>query len=71
MSKPYNRILVEFDFLIDLDLGLFKYIKAEYNNPNFVDQNIIRMHNEKEIEHIYKDARKIYNEYLDLSEAFQ
>ena len=28
-------------------------------------------HNEKEIEHIYKDARKIYNEYLDLSEAFQ
>ena len=49
MSKPYNRILVEFDFLIDLDLGLFKYIKAEYNNPNFVDQNIIRMHNEKEI----------------------
>ena len=27
--------------------------------------------NEKEIEHIYKDARKIYNEYLDLSEAFQ
>jgi hypothetical protein len=27
-------------------------------------------HNEKEIEHIYKDARKIYNEYLDLSEYF-
>lgn len=23
-------------------------------------------HNAKEIEHIYKDARKIYNEYLDL-----
>ena len=31
----------------------------------------LAMHNEKEIEHIYKDARKIYNEYLDLSEAFQ
>ena len=27
-------------------------------------------HNEKEIEHIYKDARKIYNEYLDLCEHF-
>ncbi len=28
-------------------------------------------HNEKEIEHIYKDARKIYNEYLDLCEHFR
>jgi hypothetical protein len=27
-------------------------------------------YNEKEIEHIYKDARKIYNEYLDMMEAF-
>ena len=27
-------------------------------------------HNAKEIEHIYKDARKIYNEYLDLREHF-
>ena len=27
-------------------------------------------HNEKEITHIYKDARKIYNEYLDLCEHF-
>ena len=27
-------------------------------------------YNEKEIEHIYKDARKIYNEYLDLAEHF-
>ena len=28
-------------------------------------------HNAKEIEHIYKDARKIYNEYLDLREHFR
>ena len=27
-------------------------------------------YNEKEIEHIYKDARKIYNEYLDIAEYF-
>ena len=27
-------------------------------------------HNAKEIKHIYKDARKIYNEYLDLAEYF-
>lgn len=49
MDKAYNRILVEFDFLIDLDLGLFKYIKAEYNNPDYIDQNIIQMHDEKQI----------------------
>ena len=28
-------------------------------------------HNSKEIAHIYKDARKIYNEYLDLCEHFR
>lgn len=49
MGQPYNRILVEFGFLIDLDLGIFKYIKDKYNNPEYVDQNIIRMHDEKEI----------------------
>ena len=26
-------------------------------------------YNEKEIEHIYKDARKLYNEYLDICES--
>lgn len=28
-------------------------------------------YNAKEIEHIYEDARKIYNEYLDLCERFR
>ena len=32
--------------------------------------NYLEKHNAKEIEHIYKDARKIYNEYLDLAEHF-
>ena len=31
----YNRILVEFEFLIDLDVAIFKFIRAEYNNLKF------------------------------------
>ena len=45
----YNRILVEFEFLIDLDVAIFKFIRAEYNNLKFVDQNIIKINNEDEI----------------------
>ena len=32
--------------------------------------NYLSKYNAKEIKHIYKDARKIYNEYLDLAEHF-
>ena len=49
MERAYNKILVEFDMLIDLDLAIFKYIKDKYNNPNYVDQNIIKMHDERQI----------------------
>ena len=49
MVKKYNNILVEFDFLIDLDLAMFKLIKAEYNNPDYVNQKLIRMSNECDI----------------------
>ena len=49
MERAYNRILVEFDMLIDLDLAIFKYIKDKYNNPTYVDQNIIKMHDERQI----------------------
>ena len=49
METAYNRILVEFDMLVDLDLAIFKYIKDKYNNPDYVDQNIIKMHDERQI----------------------
>lgn len=49
METAYNRILVEFDILVDLDLAIFKYIKDKYNNPDYVDQNIIKMNDEKQI----------------------
>ena len=45
----YNEILVDFNFLVDLDLAMFKFIKTEYNNPTFVDQKIISLQDEKEI----------------------
>lgn len=45
----YNKILVEFDFLIDLDLAMYKFIRCELNNPEFVDQKFINMNEEKDI----------------------
>ena len=45
----YNRILVEFEFLIDLDVAIFKFIRSEYNNLKFVDQDIIKINNANSI----------------------
>lgn len=49
MDGKYNKILVEFDFLIDLDMAMFKLIKAEYNNTLYVDQEKMRLTDEKKI----------------------
>ena len=54
----YNEILVDFNFLVDLDLAMFKFIKTEYNNPKFVDQKILSLQDEKEIIQLllYRDS---------------
>lgn len=49
MSKNYNSILIEFEVVIDLDLALFKFIKEKYNNPTYINQDIISMNDESEI----------------------
>lgn len=45
----YNKILAEFEFLVDLDMAIFKYIKEEFNNPQYVNQGIINLNDENEI----------------------
>lgn len=47
--KKDNSLLVEFSFVVDLDMAIFKLIRSKYNNPEYVDQNIIRTNDEKEI----------------------
>lgn len=37
----YNSILVDFDSLIDTDLGLLRLIKNEYNNPKYLDSDYL------------------------------
>lgn len=37
----YNNILVDFDSLIDTDLGLLRLIKNEYNNPKYLDSDYL------------------------------
>ena len=48
-KKVYNELLVEFEFLIDLDMALFKLIKEKYNNKDLVKQDIISINDETEI----------------------
>ena len=38
-----NRILVEFDVVIDIDLAIMKLIQEKYNNPKFIKQNIMSL----------------------------
>ena len=47
-----NELLVEFEFLVDLDLAMYKFIKDKYANSDYVDQSFINEDNENII--IYK-----------------
>lgn len=44
-----NKLLVEFEFVIDLDLAMYKFIRENYSNSEYVDQEFIHLMNEKEI----------------------
>ena len=48
-ERGKNELLVEFNFLVDLDMALFRYIQANYSNSKYVDQRIINMKNEYRI----------------------
>lgn len=45
-EKRFIRVLVEFEFIIDLDLAIFKLIRDKYNNPDIINQDIINNFNE-------------------------
>ena len=45
-DKRIIRILVEFEFIIDLDLAMFKLIRDKYNNPDLIKQDVINTYNE-------------------------
>ena len=33
--KKDNSLLVEFSFVVDLDMAIFKLIRSKYNNPEY------------------------------------
>lgn len=49
MLRKDNVILANFDFLVDLDIAMFKFIKKYYRNSQYVDQKIINMEDENDI----------------------
>ena len=44
-----NNLLVEFEFVIDLDLALFKFIKANYKSSPYINGEFIKLRDEREI----------------------
>lgn len=45
-KKNDNELLVEFEFLVDLDIAMFKYIQSNFSDSEYVDKKIIRMRND-------------------------
>ncbi len=44
-----NTLLVEFEFIIDLDMGLFKYIRENFYSSDYVNKPIIAIGDEYQI----------------------
>ena len=44
-----NELLVEFEFLVDLDLAMFKFVKDKYKDSPFVNQRLMNEMDEKQI----------------------
>ena len=57
-SSNKIRILAEFDFVVDLDLAMIKFIKDKYNDPHVFNQDIINTSSESELikKLIYRDT---------------
>ena len=82
-SINYNELLVEFEFVVDLDLAIFKMIRDKYSDSEYVDKNIIGITNEYRVidrllsrphinllEYIMPDVdtSKLYNELITTEE---
>lgn len=44
-----NELLVEFEFVVDLDLALYKFIKDNYSSSKYVNELFMKMNNEEAI----------------------
>lgn len=70
------RILVEFDFLIDLDIAMYNYIKDNYNNPDYINQDIININNKTTIMEMLINRDNInpleilFNDSIDVADLY-
>ena len=48
--STYNTILAEFDFLIDMDLAIYLYIRNKFRYSNYVNKELINKKKLSEIE---------------------
>lgn len=43
MGSSHIKILVEFDAVIDMDLAMLKLVQEKYNNPSYINQDIMNL----------------------------
>ena len=55
-----NTLLVEFDFLVDLDLAMFKYIRNNFYESEYVNHKLLSLRNEKQVIH-----ELLYREHIN------
>lgn len=63
MATVSSNILITFDMLIDLDIGLFSIIKESYNDPNVFNNKVLNM-NENRLKGLLRE--NIYRNPLNL-----
>jgi hypothetical protein len=62
--KKDNVILANFEFLVDLDLAMYRFIKDKFSNSKYVDQEFINEPNEDKV--IYKLLNRIHINPLEI-----
>ena len=86
MRTKDNSILAEFEFLVDLDLALFKYIRINFYNTDFVNKSILHISDESKIietmlyrkeqnplDILFNDdisTEKLYNELINVPDNY-
>ena len=54
-----NSLLVEFDFVVDLDLAMFKFMRENYYKSSMVNHDFLRLNNEMVIVYNMLNRSKI------------
>jgi hypothetical protein len=58
-GKYDNELLVEYNFLVNYDIAMFRYVKSKFSNSPYVDKSIISMEDDTEINKLFLYRKQI------------